>query len=775
MRKPSDLHDYQKRAVTHQSVNRYTMLWLDMGLGKTIVTLTTITHLIKQGFLKSVLIVAPLRPLKTVWRQEALKWTHTSGLKFSLISGTPDQRFRALNRKADVYLINNENLKWLSDVIKKKLIDRDKQIPFNGIVWDEVTKMKNSTSKRGKAVLPIVGKMDWITGLTGTPASNGYIDLHGQYLVVDKGERLGVYKTHFIDEYFSKEGYKTIPRSFSLEEIKKKISDITLEMSAEEYNKLPDMVVNDVVVELTPELRADYDSMEKDFFLRLDAETNIELFNKASLTNKCLQFSNGAVYLEPSKPEFHEIHDLKLEALEEIIESAQGSPVLCSYSYKSDAIRIMERFKTIKPVNLTTCKSDTQLKNALDYWKSGDCRLMIGHPACLGADTEVLTEFRGWVKITEVLRTEKVFDGVEYVVHDGCSYSGYKNTINLFGITMTPNHKLLINGQWEEAKNVQDTEESKRKGLYEWEATPDCRSGMFELRKNSRIDTPKRPEIQSSETGTLHSLYQGNVSSTYRIADMENLARYQKPSVRHYGQKLRGAWDNYDRGLEIFRQVLQRYVNRLRRWIDDRTDRQQLTILSYQLPMGYQHGTAKKQTKQSVFRIQRGENSFSGTGAKIRVFQSYAYEEIESGNVRGRSSERLQRNFLWEKSRTEEHQKETKAHVYDLVNCGPRHRFLIRNKNGEVFISHNSMGHGVDGLQDTGSTLVWFGLTWSLDLYSQFNARIRRQGQKKAIVCHRILTKDTFDQAQMLALNDKADDENSLRKAIGEYRKMKYG
>lgn len=773
---PSDLHDYQKRAIKHQTTNACSMLWLDMGLGKTAVTLTSIAHLIKTGALRSVLIVAPLRPLRLVWRQEALKWSHTAHLTFSLVSGTPDQRSRALARKADVYLINNENLKWLGDLLKTRLLSKGKELPFDGIVWDEVSKMKNSTTKRAKAMLPTVSAMKWMTGLTGTPASNGYIDLHGQYLVVDKGQRLGISKTNFVNTYYFKEGlYKMKPHSFSLDEIKEKISDITLEMSAEEYNKLPDMVVNDVLIEFGKDLRHTYDTMEKEFFLQLDKDNGLELFNKGSLTNKCLQFSQGAVYLEAGKPEYHVLHDLKLEALDDIIDSAQGNPVLCSYAYKSDAARIMERFKLLKPVNLTECNSDKKLKDAMAYWKSGDCRLMIGHPACLGAGVEVLTENRGWVKITDVLQTEKVFDGVEYVTHSGCIYSGYEKTIDLFGITMTPNHKILVNGEWKEARHVQDTEENKRKSLYEWETPSDRGGRMFTMWKDSRADTSECRKVQSSKVRTLFSLHRGNVSPTYRIADMENLVRSQESCQRLDEQKLRRSRDNYGPRMEMFQKVLRRHVGKLCRWVNDRTYQQQPAVLSHQLSLGNQHGTTKEQTKQSVFGISGRKNPFGGIGSSIGVFQNHAYETVGSGDVRGRSSGELQAGSLREKSRTEERPEETKAHVYDLVDCGPRNRFLIRNKDGEVFISHNSMGHGIDGLQDGGSTLVWFGLTWSLDLYSQFNARIRRQGQKKAVVCHRIFTKDTLDQAQALAIGEKAVGENSLRKSLNEYRRMKYG
>ena len=156
------------------------MLWLDMGLGKTIITLTSIAHLIRQQFLRGVLIVAPIRVVRLVWRQEALKWEHTRQLKFSVVMGDKDQRTHALMRPADIYLINYENLKWLTEALQTYFIRKDRPIPFNGIVWDEISKMKNSTTERVKAFRRIANEFVWTTGLTGTPASNGYKDLHGQ-------------------------------------------------------------------------------------------------------------------------------------------------------------------------------------------------------------------------------------------------------------------------------------------------------------------------------------------------------------------------------------------------------------------------------------------------------------------------------------------------------------------------------------------------------------------------------------------------------------------
>lgn len=382
---PDMLHDYQKRAVNFQCSSPTTMLWLDMGLGKTPITLTSIAHLLACSFLRGVVIVAPIRVIRLVWRQEAMKWSHTQHLTFSMLTGTKDQRTRALLRPANIFLINYENLGWLAEVLQTYFISKQRPLPFDGVVWDEISKCKNSTTERVKATRKILPHFKWATGLTGTPASNGYQDLHGQYLVVDKGERLGTSKTAFRQRFYRKEGpHREVPFEGAEDEIKQLIGDITLEMSAADYNPLPDMVVNDVSIELPENLRALYNRMEKELFIQLDSGKEVEMFNQAALTNKCLQFSNGAMYPVAGMPLWEPIHDLKLEALEEIIDEAQGQQVLCAYAYRSDAERIMERFKALRPVNLTECKSEAALQNAMSRWASGDCLLLIGHPASMG-------------------------------------------------------------------------------------------------------------------------------------------------------------------------------------------------------------------------------------------------------------------------------------------------------------------------------------------------------------------------------------------------------
>ena len=379
------LHPYQKKAVNFQCANPHTMIWMDLGLGKTATTLTSLAHLIRTQYLRGVVIVAPIRVIRLVWRQEAAKWEHTKHLKFSMVTGTRDQRTRALLRPADVYLINYECLGWLAETLQTYFVKKDKPLPFNGVVWDEISKCKNSATNRVKAVKKILDKFDWTTGLTGTPASNGYKDLHGQFLVVDKGQRLGVSKTAFRTRFYRKVGpYKEVAYEDTEDTIKKLIGDITLEMSAEDYNPLPDLIVNNIEIEMPDDLRTKYEKMEREFFLQLDSGKEVEMFNQASLTNKCLQFSNGAMYPVAGMPLWEPIHDLKLDALEEIIDEAQRSPVLCSYAYRSDAARIMEKFKHLDPINLTDCKSESALLNAMHRWKTNDCALMIGHPASMG-------------------------------------------------------------------------------------------------------------------------------------------------------------------------------------------------------------------------------------------------------------------------------------------------------------------------------------------------------------------------------------------------------
>lgn len=409
---PHQLHEYQRECIMHQLQHDESMLWLGMGLGKTPITLTTIVDRMRAGHVQKTLIFGPLRVIQAVWAREARKWSHTKHLRFSIIHGPKEKRSRALFADADVYLINYEAMNWLSEQLDHYYISQDRPIPFQMVVYDEVSKLKNSTSlrmaggnrdrkdQRGDTYKikvtgwrKIIPFFKYRTGLTGTPASNGYLDLHGQYLAVDNGERLGPYITHYKDSYFMSDysGWKYTPTELGKQWIEHKISDITKKMDAKDYLDLPDCKVTNLMVDLPVKARKAYEEVEKKMFTQLETGSEIEVFSRSSVSNKCLQFCNGSPYLSSESPEFESLHDVKLDALEDVLEEAGGSPVLCSYTFKSDAARIMKRFKKYKPINLTDTPS-SQTEAIINKWNNGGVKLLIGHPASMGHGVDGLQQ-----------------------------------------------------------------------------------------------------------------------------------------------------------------------------------------------------------------------------------------------------------------------------------------------------------------------------------------------------------------------------------------------
>ena len=382
-----NLHHYQLRAIGHMLQHPSSMLWLDMGLGKTIAALTAFCCLRMLGQADKLLVVAPLRVCETVWETECNSWSHTSHLRCSKILGNVKKRTTALhNPNADIYLVNYENIEWLVGQLQHFYINKGRPLPFQMVVWDEVSKMKTSTTKRGAAARQILSFFKRKSGLTGTPASNGIQDLHGQYLVIDEGQRLGKFVSHFRDRYMYQESWshKWLPFPEAQRQIEGLIHDITLQMSAADYLELPKFTINDVYITLPPKLRASYIELETDMITQFDNEQGpqeIAVFNAAALTNKCLQFANGAVYKEPGSLEFDIVHDLKLKALHEIVDGSAGANILVAYSYKTDLNRIMKAFP--HAVNLSGIKGSKLLK-AVEDWNRGKIQMLIGHPASMG-------------------------------------------------------------------------------------------------------------------------------------------------------------------------------------------------------------------------------------------------------------------------------------------------------------------------------------------------------------------------------------------------------
>lgn len=409
---PQHLHEYQKQAILHQLQHDYSMLWLGMGLGKSICTLTTIVDRMRAGQVKKTLIFGPLRVIQGVWAREARKWSHTSHLRFSVMHGSPEKRLRAMFADADVFLCNYENMNWLAKQLDHYYISQGKELPFEMVVYDEVSKLKNSTTARvaggtrdrkdGRGVIHKIKLTGWRkvlplfkyrTGLTGTPASNGYLDLHGQYLAIDNGKRLGEFVTHYKDAYFTSDynGWKYSPTEEGKKWIEHHISDITLKMDSKDYLDMPAVNITNMMVDLPADARKHYEEVEKLLFTRLHSGSEIELFSKSSVSNKCLQIANGSPYVNGIDGAYDAVHDAKMDALESVLEEAGGRPVLCSYSFVADAERIMKRFKKYHPVNMTQ-ESSKKTEKLINDWNAGKIKLMIGHPNSMGHGIDGLQE-----------------------------------------------------------------------------------------------------------------------------------------------------------------------------------------------------------------------------------------------------------------------------------------------------------------------------------------------------------------------------------------------
>jgi len=359
------------------------MVLLDVGLGKTIIALTAIAERVDRLECLNTLVVAPKRVCSMVWRQEAARWTHTAGLTFSLVSGNATQRAYALRNHADVHLINYENLPWLADYLIATWLREGEYFPWRAIVYDEVDMLKNGTGVRSRALQRILPYFPYRIGMTGTPAGNGYIDLWGEYLVVDGGDRLGTNRNHYLDQYFEQYGYRHILRQGAEDEIKSHVADITISMTASEY--LPGQhtpVFNDVWVDLPPGVRRVYDELERELFAELDAGGSLEVANEGSMLNKCLQIANGQPYKEAGSQEWYALHDAKLNVLGEIISESNGQPVLVAYEFVADCERIMEWFPGA--VHLGGAMTPEQEIEIQRKWDSGQIPLLVGHPASMG-------------------------------------------------------------------------------------------------------------------------------------------------------------------------------------------------------------------------------------------------------------------------------------------------------------------------------------------------------------------------------------------------------
>jgi len=364
-------HEYQTFATEFILAHPISAILIQMGLGKSVITLNAIYDLCLDSFyIRKVLVIAPLRVCSGVWPAEIQKWDHLKGLTYSVAVGTEAERRAALQQITDIHIINRENIQWLIE---------ESGLPFDYdmVVIDELSSFKSHQAKRFKSLMKVRPLVQRIVGLTGTPSSNGLMDLWAEFKVLDMGKRLGRFITHYRDEFFQPDKRNGIqvfsykPRPGAEDEIYRRISDITISMKSTDYLKMPECLMNEVQVTLSEEERQAYDTLRRDLVLTLKDE-EIDAVNAAALSNKLCQMANGAVYGEEKRAV--QLHDQKLDALEDLIEGANGKPVLVAYWYKHDLDRIQKRFAV----------REIKTSRDIDDWNAGTIPVGLIHPASAG-------------------------------------------------------------------------------------------------------------------------------------------------------------------------------------------------------------------------------------------------------------------------------------------------------------------------------------------------------------------------------------------------------
>lgn len=371
------LHNYQVVAKDFIIGHPYAAVILDMGMGKTATTLSAVNELMFDRFeVTKVLVIAPLRVANTVWSDEIEQWAELRHLRYSKIVGTPKQRKVALQKDADIYIVNRENLPWLVEQCSP-------YFKWDMVVIDELSSFKSWQSKRFKAFMAMRPYMKRIVGLTGTPSSNGLMDLFAEFKVIDGGERLGRFIGEFRSRYFE-EGrrngnivYEYIPMDYAECQIQDKISDITISMKALDYLDMPELISTKKLVRMTEKEKEKYIQFKKEYVLSELDGLEVTAANAASLTNKLVQLSNGAVYSDDHT--VVPLHEQKLDALEDILESANGEPVLVAYWFKHDLARIMGRLEKLK-VKSRVLKTEEDIRE----WNKGNVPVGLLHPAGAG-------------------------------------------------------------------------------------------------------------------------------------------------------------------------------------------------------------------------------------------------------------------------------------------------------------------------------------------------------------------------------------------------------
>lgn len=461
-RKPYTPHAYQDSALDHILSGRRRALWAGMGLGKTVTTLTAL-HILELTEPGPTLVLAPRRVAVSTWPDEAQKWDHLSDVEVSVVVGTPEERRAALRRQAMVYTINYDNLPWLVEHCGLRW-------PFRKVVADESTRLKSFRLRRGgiraRALAKLAHcKIDRFIELTGTPSPNGLQDLWGQAWFMDKGERLGYCFEAFKSRWFQyiqvgddRNATKLEPFPFAFEQITAKLADLCLTIDARDHFDLSEPIVSVRRVELPARARRLYRDMEKKLFVELEGGAEVEAFNAASKTMKCLQLANGAIYTDDTRTAWAEVHDVKLQALEEIVEEAAGMPVLVAYHFKSDLARLLRSFPNGRALD--------QNPQTLRDWNAGKIPIMFAHPASAGHGLNlqdggnILVFFGHWWDLEHYQQI------IERIGPTRQLQAGHDRPVFIYHIIATDTVDEVVMARRDSKRGVQDLllEAMKRKG-----------------------------------------------------------------------------------------------------------------------------------------------------------------------------------------------------------------------------------------------------------------------------------------------------------------------
>lgn len=778
MRQKSDLRDAQQRTATAL----YEGVWVDggftaagaiipMGGGKTAAALTAFEELQRDGFARDMFLLAPKRVAQLVWRAEVKQWAHLSRLRVVFVGGSAAERDARLKEPADVYCIGIDNTQWFVEWAKTQKAERFGKSVF---CIDESSRFKNPRGKRLKALFdylyrnPAAFMAIW--ELTGTPRPNGYEDLFGPVKLASRGKLWGRSFDKWRQAHcypLDYQGYKWEVRPEAVKGIHADIDKLFLTFAPEDMPDLP--ALNDGPefiewVDMPHDVVAVYKRMEAHLLAELrKADKNIVAANRAVATGKLAQILQGFLYDEaPGRNRTAErLHDAKMDRLLDLIEEAGGEPVMVSYEFQEDLARLKEEFPGLRYLGAGV--SDREAEEFERAWNAGKLDVAAVHPACLHPATLVLTEHRGWVKLIEVKDDERVFDGVEFVSHSGCRLSGEREVIDLFGLTMTPDHLVLLNGNWwVEARDVRGTPGSRAAARYHYEGDDPRLGALFKLRGGARDTGAERQEGEPPAAGALPEL---RVPPYVRHPALGHLEAHDRPVQQPPIPRLRAlrrAWCSSIARVAELRDLLARHAGGLLGRVDDRAQGRERPLQQGELPLGVEHGATGEQAHDALHQLQRRATS-SG-----RVLSPGWRGAWGDNALPPRAHDR---GCGYRGVREIDVPARQKIKVYDLVDCGPRRRFVVRNDAGEVFVVHNSAGHGLN-LQFGGAQLLHYGMTWSAELYDQLLKRFHRPGQHRPVWSRPILMRSpglyTVDEMKYERVRNKVAEQELFRRLLKE-------